>query len=64
MRGSEMLLIFDAGYLRIRLYATADMIAEHGIVNTHAQTILPASPHLTALMRLRDPTPMMAPVMV
>ncbi len=30
----------------------------------HAQTILPATPHLTALVLLRDPTPMIAPVIV
>lgn len=40
------------------------MKAEHGIVNTHAQTILPATPHFTALKRLSDPTPMIAPVIV
>jgi hypothetical protein len=39
-------------------------MAEHGIVNIHAQMIRPATPHLTALMRLSDPTPIMAPVMV
>ena len=40
------------------------MAAEHGMVNTHAQIIRPATPHLTALIRLSEPTPMMAPVMV
>ena len=40
------------------------MIAEHGIVNTHAQMILPATPHFTALKRRSDPMPMIAPVIV
>jgi len=35
-----------------------------GIVNFHAQTTCPATPHRTALNRLRAPTPMMDPAMV
>ncbi len=42
----------------------ADIIAEQGIVSIHAQTIVPATPQRTALMRLIEPTPIMAPVMV
>ena len=40
------------------------MKAEIGIVSIHAQTIFRATPHLTALIPLRAPTPMIAPVMV
>src|SRR5688572_33485217 len=40
------------------------MSPDAGIVRTHAQTILPAIPHLTALSRLVAPTPTMAPVIV
>ena len=40
------------------------MIAEHGIVNTQAHIMRPATPHLTALMRLMEPTPIIEPVMV
>ena len=46
------------------MYASADMMAEHGIVRIHAQIIRPAIPHFTALMRLMDPTPIIDPVMV
>jgi len=45
-------------------YAAAAIPAEQGIVNIHAQTICPATPHRTAVMRFSDPTPVMAPVMV
>ncbi len=41
-----------------------DIIAEQGIVNIQAQTIRPATPQRTALTRLCDPTPTIAPVMV
>src|SRR5687767_4038945 len=34
------------------------------MVRIHAQTILPATPHLTADRRLIEPTPMIAPVIV
>ena len=40
------------------------MEAAAGIVNTQAQMIRPATPHLTALRRRVAPTPMIAPVMV
>ena len=40
------------------------MTPAHGIVRIQAQTIVPATPHLTALMRRRDPTPTIAPVIV
>jgi hypothetical protein len=40
------------------------MAAEQGIVNIHAQTILPATPHLTALNLRKDPIPIIAPVIV
>ena len=45
-------------------YAAAAIPAEQGIVNNHAQTICPATPQRTAVMRRSDPTPVMAPVMV
>ncbi len=37
--------------------------AEHGIVSTHAQTISPATAHLTAFSRLTEPTPAIEPAM-
>ena len=40
------------------------MAAEQGMVNIHAQMILPATPHFTALRRRREPMPMIAPVIV
>ena len=40
------------------------MIAEAGMVSTHAHTICLAMPHRTANMRRTEPTPTMAPVMV
>src|SRR5215207_8577604 len=46
------------------MYAIAAIIAAIGIVNTHAQTILPATPHLTAENRLAEPTPTIDPVIV
>jgi hypothetical protein len=39
-------------------------VAAAGIVKTQAQTIRPATRHLTADSRATDPTPVMAPVMV
>ncbi len=39
------------------------MAAAAGMVNSHAQTIWPATPHRTADHRLVAPTPTMAPVM-
>ena len=42
----------------------AEIAAEHGIVMIHAQTMFPATPHRTALMRFKEPTPMIAPVIV
>ena len=38
------------------------IIAAAGIVMIQAQTILRVTPHLTALTRLTEPTPDMAPV--
>lgn len=35
-----------------------------GIVSIHAQTMRPATPHLTAEKRFAEPTPTMAPVIV
>src|SRR3954452_8160383 len=40
------------------------MIAAMGIVRIHAQTMRPATPHLTAENRLAEPTPTIEPVMV
>src|SRR5512147_2836907 len=40
------------------------MAAARGIVRTHAQTIRPATPHLTAERRFVAPTPTIAPVIV
>ena len=40
------------------------MSADAGIVNIHAQTMRPATPHRTAESLLVAPTPTMAPVMV
>jgi hypothetical protein len=45
-------------------YVRADIAAAHGIVKTHAQTILPATPHRTAVNLRKEPTPMIEPVMV
>jgi len=42
----------------------AEISADIGIVNIHAQTIVPATPQRTAVMRFVVPTPTMAPVMV
>lgn len=44
--------------------ASAEKMAAAGIVRTHAQTILPATRHLTADNRVVDPTPTIAPVIV
>lgn len=44
--------------------ATAAIAALHGIVKTHAQTIVPAIPQRTADNRLVAPTPTIAPVIV
>ena len=38
--------------------------ADAGIVNTQAQTIFPATPHLTADIFCAEPTPTIEPVMV
>ena len=35
-----------------------------GMVSIHAQTMRPATPHLTAENRLAEPTPTIAPVIV
>src|SRR5450830_1055687 len=40
------------------------MNAEHGMVSTHAQTMLPAMPQRTAETFCTEPTPTIAPVMV
>lgn len=40
------------------------MIAEQGMVKTQAHMMLPATPHFTALARLIEPMPIIAPVMV
>ena len=40
------------------------MAAEHGMVSIHAHIMRPATPHFTALSRLSEPTPTIAPVMV
>lgn len=45
-------------------YALAEISAEHGMVNIHAQIIRPATPHFTALIRRREPIPIIEPVMV
>src|SRR5207248_8553653 len=42
----------------------AETSAAPGIVRTHAHTTRPATPQRTALQRLSEPTPMMAPVIV
>jgi len=46
------------------VYVSADIAAAHGIVIIQAQAILPATPQRTAVNRLKDPTPMIDPVMV
>lgn len=45
-------------------YESAATSPDAGMVKIHAQTMLPASPHLTADARRVAPTPMIAPVMV
>src|SRR5436190_23188307 len=40
------------------------MIPAIGMVNTHAQTMRPATPHLTAENRFAEPTPTIEPVIV
>ena len=45
-------------------YRTADINADMGMVSIHAQTIVPATPHRTAVSRFVAPTPTMAPVIV
>ena len=42
----------------------AESSADTGIVSIHAQTMVPAIPQRTAVSRLVDPTPTIAPVMV
>ena len=42
----------------------AEIAAEHGIVMIQAHTMFPATPHRTALVRFKEPTPMIAPVIV
>ena len=42
----------------------AEIVAEHGIVSIQAHIIRPATPHFTALKRLIDPIPIIAPVIV
>src|SRR5216117_2103498 len=49
---------------RITPYDNAAISAAIGMVSTHAQTIRPATPHLTAENRLAEPTPTIEPVMV
>ena len=39
-------------------------VAAAGIVIIHAQTIIPATPHLTADKRFSEPTPTIDPVIV
>ena len=43
-------------------YVPALIANAAGIVNTHAQTIWPATPHRTADSRRVDPTPTIEPV--
>ncbi len=50
--------------VRLMTYATEATNALAGMVSTHAQTMAPATPHLTALARRTEPTPTIAPVMV
>ena len=45
-------------------YISADIAAVKGIVRIHAHTILPATPQRTAVKRLKDPTPIIEPVIV
>src|SRR5471030_1904454 len=45
-------------------HAMAATKADAGMVNTQAQTILPATPQRTADIFCAEPTPTMAPVMV
>jgi len=47
-----------------RMYIIAEILAEAGIVNTHAQTILRATPQRTAESRRVAPTPIIAPAIV
>ena len=50
--------------MRITHNAVAATAAEAGMVNSHAQTILRATPQRTADSRFVAPTPMIAPVIV
>ena len=45
-------------------YVNADIAAEKGMVKIHAHAIFPATPQRTAVNLLKDPTPMIEPVMV
>src|SRR2546426_10521602 len=54
----------SAAIKRIMKKDNAANAAAAGMVNTQAQTILPATRHLTADKRVVDPTPAIAPVMV
>ena len=45
-------------------YESAAIAAAIGMVRIHAQTMRPATPHLTAEKRFADPTPTIEPVMV
>jgi len=45
-------------------HAIAETNAEHGMVNSHAHTMLPATPQRTACTRCTEPTPTIEPVIV
>src|SRR6266700_6613984 len=61
---SALPLLYHERSARTAQKQHAAMSADPGIVNTHAQTIRRAKPHLTAWTRRTDPTPTIAPVMV
>src|ERR1700730_7569900 len=62
--GSQLTLLTITEINRIMKNDSAANVAAAGMVRTHAQTILPATRHLTADSRVVDPTPAIAPVIV
>jgi hypothetical protein len=46
------------------IWIKAEIRADTGMVNIHAQMIFPATPQRTAVIRLVAPTPTIAPVTV
>ena len=50
--------------MSITPYESAAITPAAGMVSTQAQTMRPATPHLTAEKRFAEPTPTIEPVMV